>query len=564
MGISGSVAVVGSLSGTSATFSGGITSKETETTRALVLNGRDSDNLARIDFFRADTTTFIGRIQMDNGTTSNMSIRAQGALQLQTGGSTNRLVIDSTGAATFSSNLVAINGNGLTEFKINNNTSEWELYMPSGSTDLRLYRGTDKVAFLANGNVGIGTSSPQAKLHVANSASAVLLSESSSVATIIGTNAAGNASQELSLRGFPLTFTGNGGGGSEAMRITSGGNVGIGTSSPTTRLEVSSSDLNNIFVTNPTTSGATTGSGIGFKAYNGTSVTQSAGIILTSSTWSFGTYSANQLSLGSDGTGGLALRTANSAPITFFTGGATAGVSTERMRITSGGNVLIGTTSTANATKLTVIENVSGNGAYIENSAGSGYGLQVNISTNSASNFIFKARSTGVDRFIVRDDGLTIMQTSYANAYRINDTGGGWVTLGMQNSERWSINYLGRFSGYGSGTLTTDVNGFITASSDRNLKDIIKPVENVLDKVMEFEPVYFKWNDKTDLDKENVYISTIAQSIEKSFPEAVGKMADGTLTVQDRAVMAILVKAIQEQQAQIEELKQEIETLKAN
>jgi hypothetical protein len=72
----------------------------------------------------------------------------------------------STGAATFSSNLVAINGNGLTEFKINNNTSEWEFYMPSGGTDLRLYRGSDKVTFLANGNIGIGTTNPTANLQV--------------------------------------------------------------------------------------------------------------------------------------------------------------------------------------------------------------------------------------------------------------------------------------------------------------------------------------------------------------------------------------------------------------
>jgi hypothetical protein len=85
--------------------------------------------------------------------------------------------------------------------------------------------GTQYFTMTDGGNFGIGTPSPSTRLHVANSASAVLFSESSSVATIIGTNAAGNASQELSLRGFPLTFTGNGGGGSEAMRITSGGNV---------------------------------------------------------------------------------------------------------------------------------------------------------------------------------------------------------------------------------------------------------------------------------------------------------------------------------------------------
>jgi hypothetical protein len=109
------------------------------------------------------------------------------------------------------------------------------------------------------------------------------------------------------------------------------------------KLEVRSSDLNNIFVTNPDTTGTTTGSGIGFRAYNGTSVAQAAGIILTSNTWSYGTYSANQLSIGVDGTGGLALRSANSAPISFFTGGDTAGLSTEKMRITSGGNLGINT-----------------------------------------------------------------------------------------------------------------------------------------------------------------------------------------------------------------------------
>jgi hypothetical protein len=138
---------------------------------------------------------------------SNNTLFGYGAGQSITTGNYNTILGAYAGTAGMSNNIVLADGQGNIRYQWN---------------------GTNTLLG-QSGNVGIGTSSPQAKLHVANSASAVLFSESSSVATIIGTNAAGNASQELSLRGFPLTFTGNGGGGAEAMRITSGGNVLIGT-----------------------------------------------------------------------------------------------------------------------------------------------------------------------------------------------------------------------------------------------------------------------------------------------------------------------------------------------
>jgi len=95
-------------------------------------------------------------------------------------------------------------------------------------------------------------------------------------------------------------------GGVEAMRIDSAGNVGIGTSSPTTKLQVSAA-----------------------SGYNEIRVTSGA----------------NNLGLSIDASVAY-LATFQSTPLTFQTN------STERMRITSAGNVGIGTASPAE--KLTV------------------------------------------------------------------------------------------------------------------------------------------------------------------------------------------------------------------
>jgi len=151
----------------------------------------------------------------------------------------NSVIQDNGTSVTIASNLVAINGNGLTEFKINNNTSEWELYMPSGGTDLRLYRGTDKVTFLANGSVGLGVTSPSAKLFINTGGVG-------SVSNGIGMDNGAQQHFWYLSDNTTSTYQINSGSGvfrwvnsnGELMRLNASGNLSIGNTNDTFKLDV--------------------------------------------------------------------------------------------------------------------------------------------------------------------------------------------------------------------------------------------------------------------------------------------------------------------------------------
>ncbi len=173
-----------------------------------------------------------------------------------------------------------------------------------------------------------------------------------------------------------------------------GGNVGIGTTSPTAKLEVESK----IKALNRDTTGFGNSS-YELWAYNGSSVAYGGGMFQTNSTFAYQQIGANQTNIYAFQAGGMRLATGN-APIIFGTGNSDLDFSTERMRITSGGNVLINNTSDNSKGKLQVSGNTYTEGVYIETGAFSlGGGSTGTFFTfgNSATNraFLITVRQQG-------------------------------------------------------------------------------------------------------------------------------------------------------------------------
>lgn len=91
-------------------------------------------------------------------------------------------------------------------------------------------------------------------------------------------------------------------------------------------------------------------------------------------------------------------------------------------------------------------------------------------------------------------------------------------------------------------------------SSDKRLKDNIKPIDNALDKVMQIGGYEFDWNDKQET-YEGHDIGVIAQEIEAIMPELVTTRDNGYKAVKYEKLVPLLIESIKELKAEIETLK---------
>jgi len=210
--------------------------------------------------------------------------------------------------------------------------------------------GTGRLFVDANGNVGIGTSSPTFNLVSANNTTdGGWLYSSGSVSTLGlgGYSLAGDGAFQLKYDRSTGAITFNGGSRDtpvERVRITSTGNVGIGTSSPSQALDVGSGNIT-LGSTLFSGSGASTGD-VAFE--HGGNRTGSGNVYIDLHSVSGGDFQSRilrysgangALSIVNNGTGNFIITQANAAAITFGTDNL------ERLRIDSSGNVGIGTSS---------------------------------------------------------------------------------------------------------------------------------------------------------------------------------------------------------------------------
>jgi hypothetical protein len=369
------------------------------------------------------------------------------------------------------------------------------------------------------GNVGIGTTSPQTALDVINSGTYQLHVASgtgsysngkiyfgglntgdpyyygtigwdqSDVTMRIGAQC-GNATGGIAFYTSPSTAA-----QTERMRITSGGLVGIGTTSPYSKLEI-----------------------VGAA----TSYSNSPSIVLTDNA---GTTDSRRWLIGNVAT--------DYGSLNFAVSSTNSDAPTNsKMTITKAGNVGIGTTSSS--ARLSVVNAVSTTATV----------MSIGTSNNGLN-------------FIINSNGAPEISSAAAVA-PIYFSQGSTRVMTLSDNSNVGI-------GTTSPSYTLHVNGSVAGTSaynnlsDKRYKKDILPIQNALDKILALNGVTFNWDkEATDMNlDDNNHIGLLAQDVEEILPQAVttGTDENKTKSVAYTDLVPVLIEAIKELKAEIEILK---------
>ncbi len=370
----------------------------------------------------------------------------------------------------------------------------------------------------------------------------------------------------------------------EVMRVTSGGNVGIGTTNPTSRLHiVSESGGSNAFLstvkddafsslvlfrgngsfstTNNVLSGDLLGT-VSFSGQTGQAFATSAAIVAEAEE-DFGT---------SMGTG-----------IKFYTdraGDGTVDISTPRMTIANYGWVGIGTETPSAELDIRGSDDGGGINARIQNTDPNGwaglnlrndnksYSLSIGGSTAGTAPdnlYIFNGTSGNAPFVVAASDnvgvGIESPVTTLHVDHGVNGPDVDGLSISRLGADRWTFlsamsdsNLEVYYNNVLKGEFDTGSGTYFSAS-DRRLKRNISPASSYLTKALSIPIKEFHYKDQKDL--EHKEIGVVAQELLPLFPSLVNSKSE-FMTVSYIGLGPIAIKAIQEQQEIIDKLKREL------
>jgi hypothetical protein len=509
--------------------------------------------------------------------------------------------------------------------------------------------GTGRWNFYANGtapnyfagNVGIGTSSPSQKLDVfGNALIQGVITTQSFAPSITFTDLSPTADfRILGDQNALSTLIDTGSGFTEAMRITSAGLVGIGTTAPASRLDVSGGDIR--LSTNATylrssdsagtstrmfgiNAGNTTFIGpidpyVGGAVHYGVAAGVSAHAFFTGATERLRITSAGRVGIGTsspnsklqvDATGGAPSTTASTtsinASLALSSGGAgTLGTGTQlfsgvggseyvwlqaqntgdnsRKNISLnpvGGNVGIGNASPSD--KLDIITSNNGSttqGITFRNP--NGWGSAINFNIPYAAVRLFTQNEGSGGRFMIstadasgnlqeraRIDAsgnllIGTTTTGTTNAYfEVVANARSRLNLGSNTTTSVSVARFNNPNGtVGSITTSGSATTYAT-SSDYRLKEDVQPMVGSVDRLMTLKPVNFAW--KADGSRVDGFIAHEAQDV---VPEAVTGEKDAVdkdgnpeyQGIDQSKIVPLLTAALQEALTEIAALKERLD-----
>jgi hypothetical protein len=446
-----------------------------------------------------------------------------------------------TDASTFTYDgtvLVVSKAAGTPYISLSNGTGNLNVGVDSADSNIAFLNSNNNLKFLVSsgstevmrlttaGNVGINTSTPLTKLDVVGPAS---------VTSFTGTTKLGftiqGATSTNDYSGIDFTQSGNSprariaalfsssgsflqfgtsnlyasGVTNAAMTIDYLGNVGIGTSAPSAKLEVASANkvtdaIGNLFVSTTDAVAADKGG-----------VLSLGGLYVGSASYAFGAIAGRKSTGGSDAAGYLTFATTNSG-----------NTITERMRIDSSGILFVGTTTTSYAA-AGAKTNINGGGTsalVTTTSGGASYACQ----------YVHNTATSGNNEFITFG------------------TEGTWTARGAINYNR------------GAGLVAYNT------TSDYRAKNILGNIENAIGTVNNLKVHNAIMKEATierpmfvahELQVEAPYAVTGEKDAEDKDGNPVYQQVDAS------SLVPLLTKAIQEQQVMIEELKAKVAALEA-